>query len=126
MAKVIGFGGFFFKARDPKALAAWYAKHLGLKIEDFGGAMFNEDESRRGCMLWSPFSSNTRYFDPSDKPYMVNFRVDTLDELLQQLRSAGVQVDAKVDVSEYGCFGWAVDPEGTRIELWQPPDNPAV
>ncbi len=126
MAKVIGFGGFFFKARDPKALAAWYAKHLGLKVEDFGGVMFNEDESRPGCMLWSPFSSNTRYFDPSDKPYMVNFRVDNLDELLQQLRSAGVQVDAKVDVSEYGRFGWVIDPEGTRIELWQPPDNPAV
>ncbi len=122
MAKVIGLGGIFFKALDKKALAAWYEQHLGLKIEGFGGAMFSEDESRPGYMLWSPFSADSSYFNPSSKPYMLNFRVDDLEGLLLQLRSNGVQVDSRVDVSEYGKFGWITDPEGTRLELWQPPD----
>jgi predicted enzyme related to lactoylglutathione lyase len=121
MARAIGIGGIFFKARDPKTLADWYAKHLGLTITDFGGAMFAEDAQRPGFTLWSPFKDDTKYFAPSDKAYMINFRVDDLDALLEQLRSAGVQVDAKVDRSEYGDFGWIMDPEGNRVELWQPP-----
>ena len=121
MAKVIGFGGVFVKARDPQALSNWYAKHLGVKVEDFGGAMFAEDATQAGCTLWSPFPADTKYFQPSDKEFMLNFRVDDRDAMLTQLRSAGVQVDARVDESEYGRFGWAMDPQGTRIELWQPP-----
>lgn len=121
MAKVIGFGGMFFKARDPQALSAWYAKHLGIKIEDFGGAMFAEDSARPGHIVWAPFKQDTKYFAPSDKPYMMNFRVDDLHALLAQLRGAGVQVDAKVDESEYGRFGWIMDPDGNRVELWEPP-----
>lgn len=121
MAKVVGIGGIFFKARDPEALSTWYAKHLGLDLHDFGGAMFAENERRPGYTLWSPFPQNTRYFEPGDKDFMVNFRVDDLDALLASLRGAGVQVDPRVEVSEYGRFGWIVDPEGTRIELWQPP-----
>lgn len=121
MARVIGFGGFFFKARDPQALGAWYAKHLGLKIEDFGGAMFAEDNARPGHIVWSPFKQDTQYFAPSDKPYMMNFRVDDLHTLLAELRGAGVQVDARIDESEYGRFGWIMDPEGNRVELWEPP-----
>ena len=120
MAKVIGFGGVFFKARDPKALRAWYAEHLGLDAGDFG-AMFEEDESRPGCTLWTPFEQGTNHFAPSDKPYMFNFRVDDLDALLAKLRAAGIAVEEKVQADEYGRFGWIMDPEGTRIELWQPP-----
>ena len=121
MARAIGLGGFFFKARDPKALADWYAKHLGISISPFGGAKFLEDAQRPGCTLWTPFKEDTQYFAPSEKPFMINFRVDDLDALLAQLRSAGVEVDAKVDKSEYGAFGWIMDPEGNRVELWQPP-----
>ena len=121
MARAIGLGGFFFKARDPKALTDWYAQHLGISISAFGGAKFPEDERRPGSTLWCPFKEDTQYFAPSDKPFMINFRVDDLDALLTQLRSAGVQVDAKVDKSEYGNFGWIMDPEGNRVELWEPP-----
>ena len=121
MARVTGLGGIFFKTRDPKALAAWYAQHLGLKIEVFGGAKFGEDAARPGSALWMPFAQDTRYFEPSDKPFMVNFRVDDLHALLAALRGAGVQVDAKVDESEYGKFGWIMDPDGNRVELWEPP-----
>ena len=121
MAKVIGFGGVFFKARDPKTLAAWYETHLGLKLEEFGGALFFDDAARPGYVVWAPFAENTKYFEPSAKPYMVNFRVDDLHALLAQLRGAGVQVDARVDESEFGRFGWIMDPEGNRVELWEPP-----
>ena len=121
MAKVIGFGGIFFKARDPKALSAWYEKHLGLEVQRFGGAKFSEDSARPGSIVWRPFDENTQYFAPSSKPFMMNFRVDDLHALLAQLRGAGVQVDARVDESDFGRFGWIVDPEGNRVELWEPP-----
>ena len=121
MAKVIGFGGIFFKAIDPKGLGAWYERHLGLKLEEFNGTMFFDDASLPGHIVWSPFDEKTQYFAPSTKPFMVNFRVDDLHALLAQLRGAGVQVDARVDESEYGRFGWIMDPEGNRVELWEPP-----
>ena len=121
MVRVTGLGGFFFKSRDPKALSDWYGKHLGLPISDFGGAMFGEDEKRVGFTLWTPFKDDTNYFKPSTKEFMINFRVDDLDAMLAQLRSAGVQVDEKIQDSEYGRFGWCMDPEGNRVELWQPP-----
>ena len=85
--------------------------------------MFAEDASRAGHTLWSPFPQDTRYFAPSEKPFMVNFRVDDLHALLAELRSADVQVDARVDESEYGRFGWIMDPEGNRVELWEPPPS---
>jgi predicted enzyme related to lactoylglutathione lyase len=122
MAKVIGLGGIFFKSRDPAALSAWYAKHLGLSVENWGGVRFDEDEQRAGYTLWSPFAADTTHFAPSTHPYMVNFRVDDLDALLAQLRAAGVEVDERVEQSEFGSFGWIMDPEGTRVELWQPPE----
>jgi len=121
MAKVTGLGGIFFKSCDPAALSAWYAKHLGLKVEDWGGVRFNEDEKRPGYALWSPFAADTTHFAPSTQPYMLNFRVDDLDALLTQLRADGVVVDERIEQSEFGRFGWIMDPEGTRIELWQPP-----
>lgn len=121
MAKVIGLGGIFFKARDPRALADWYREHLGIEIGEWGGATFGEDASRPGYTLWSPFQDDTTYFEPSDKPYMVNFRVDDLEALLAQLREAGQPVGERTEESEFGKFGWVMDPEGTRVELWQPP-----
>lgn len=120
MAKVTGIGGIFFKSRDPKALAAWYREHLGLDIEDWGGVNFHWGDPE-GFTVWSPFQEDTGYFDPSDRPFMVNFRVDDLDGMLTRLREADVQVDDRVEEYEYGRFGWFVDPEGTRIELWEPP-----
>jgi len=121
MAQVTGVGGIFFKARDPKALSAWYAQHLGFKVEEFGGVQFYDDNARPGFTLWSPFKQDTKYFEPGTKDFMINFRVDDLHALLAQLRAAGVEVDAKVDESEYGRFGWIIDPDGNRIELWEPP-----
>ncbi|HZP65228.1 MAG TPA: VOC family protein [Rudaea sp.] len=121
MAGVIGFGGVFFKARDPEALGAWYAKHLKIQLAGFGGAKFLEDSARPGCIVWTPFKETTNYFAPSDKPFMINFRVDDLHALLAELRGAGVQVDARVDESDFGRFGWIMDPEGNRVELWEPP-----
>ncbi|MHB1058290.1 MAG: VOC family protein [Rhodanobacter sp.] len=121
MAKATGLGGIFFKSRDPAALSAWYAKHLGLTVEEWGGARFDEDEKRAGYVLWSPFAADTTYFGPGTQSCMINFRVDDLDALLAQLRADGVEVDERVDQSEFGRFGWIIDPEGTRVELWQPP-----
>jgi predicted enzyme related to lactoylglutathione lyase len=121
MAKVIGMGGVFFKSRDPAALSAWYAEHLGLNPENWGGVKFEEDATRPGCTVWAPFAADTDYFGPGTQPYMINFRVDDLEALLAQLRAAGVTVDERSENSELGRFGWIIDPEGTRIELWQPP-----
>jgi predicted enzyme related to lactoylglutathione lyase len=121
MARITGLGGIFFTSRDPAALAAWYAKHLGLDAEEWGGARFVENEQRPGYTLWSPFAADTEYFGPGPQMYMINFRVDDLDALLAQLRASGVVVDERVDQNEFGRFGWITDPEGTRVELWQPP-----
>ena len=128
MSYITGIGGIFFKANDPEKLADWYRKHLGLKIEDFGGATFHGNQSssegpkRQAYTLWSPFPADTDYFAPSEKPFMINFRVANLDALLAQLRRDGVKVDDRTDKSEFGYFGWVMDPEGNRIELWEPPE----
>ncbi len=89
--------------------------------EEWGGVRFNEDEQRAGYTLWSPFVADTSYFGSGPQSCMLNFRVDDLDALLAQLRADGVVVDERVDQSEFGRFGWITDPEGTRVELWQPP-----
>jgi predicted enzyme related to lactoylglutathione lyase len=124
MERVRGIGGFFFKARDPKALSGWYREHLGVSVEEWGGARFvwrEHDARGDACTVWAPFSLDTKYFAPSEAPFMVNFRVDDLDAMLAQLRRAGAQVLDRVEEGEHGRFGWVVDPEGNKIELWQPP-----
>jgi len=125
MERVTGIGGVFFKATDPSGLAAWYAEHLGVPVLEWGGAAFQwhpmDEPERAASTIWSPFAADTKHFDPSPKPYMINYRVADLDAMLAQLRAAGVTVDDKVDESEYGRFGWAMDPDGNRFELWQPP-----
>src|ERR1044072_5090666 len=123
MKYVTGIGGIFFKAEDPKRLGEWYRKHLGLDVEEYGGVTFREDGAsiesspkRQAYTVWSPFDADTDYFAPSEKPFMINFRVTDLDALLAQLRSEGVEVDDRTEKSEFGYFGWVMGPEGKRIE----------
>ena len=125
MEKVMGIGGIFFKATDKVALAAWYRDNLGVPVDDaWHGAVFSwRDNNPAGDAhtVWSPFASDTTYFEPSNKGFMVNFRVSDLDAMLAQLRANGCTVDDKVEDSGFGKFGWVMDPEGNRVELWQPP-----
>ena len=125
---IAGIGGIFFKAEDPDKLGAWYKEHLGLEVEEYGGVTFREDPNPKGdgparqsYAIWSPFASDTDYFAPSQKPFMINFRVIDLDSLLAKLRNEGVTVDDRTEKSEFGYFGWMMDPEGNRVELWEPP-----
>ena len=125
MQRVTGIGGVFFKAKDPKALGEWYRRHLGMNVEPWGGVAFkwvtDENPTGTGSTIWSPFKEDTTYFAPSTSSFMINFRVHDLDSLLAVLRAEGCQVDERVEESEYGKFGWVMDPEGNRLELWQPP-----
>ena len=117
MERVTGIGGVFFRARDPKALVDWYATHLGVPVDDDGYVVFTGE---RGAHVWAPFEADTSYW-PAEKQAMVNFTVPDLDAMLAQLRAAGIEVDEHVEVLEgIGRFGWAVDPEGNRFELWEP------
>ena len=125
MKRVTGIGGIFFKAKDPAALREWYRKHLGIESESWGGLAFQwKDDPRAedGYTIWSVFPDETKYFAPSSQPFMVNFRVADLTALLQQLREEGVEIDEKSgEDSDFGKFGWVMDPEGNRVELWEPP-----
>lgn len=123
MKRVTGIGGIFFKSADPKALGAWYRDHLGLDVTGWGGAIFRWGgaDSEAGATVWSPFSRDTDYMAPSSAPFMINFRVADLDALLAALRSEGCNVLEKTDSSEQGKFGWVLDPEGNKVELWEPP-----
>jgi predicted enzyme related to lactoylglutathione lyase len=129
MAQVEGLGGVFFKADDPESLYAWYEKHLGLARGSSGTPMFHWREDaepdRRAETVWALFPAGTKYFAPSTKPFMLNYRVKNLDAVLASLRAGGVQVDDRVEDYPYGRFGWLTDPEGNRIELWEPRDDPA-
>lgn len=125
MKRVTGIGGIFFKANDPGTLHEWYEKHLGLKREPYNGAMLHwrdaDDPEKRGMTVWSLFKKDTKYFDPSQSSFMINYRVEDLDALLALLREEGVEIDPKREDTEYGRFAWIMDPEGNRIELWEPP-----
>ncbi len=116
MERVTGIGGVFFRTEDPDALVAWYSKHLGVPVSDDGYVIFPESHNT----VWAPFAADTTYW-PAQKQSMVNFTVRDLDAMLEQLRAAGIEVDDKVeDLEGIGRFGWAVDPEGNRFELWEP------
>lgn len=125
MNRVTGIGGIFIKAQDPEAMKAWYKRHLGLDIQGWGGVVFRwhtpERPEPEGATVWSVFPASSNYFAPSQAPFMVNYRVDDLHRLLALLRQEGCRVEDKVQDSEYGKFGWVIDPEGNKIELWQPP-----
>lgn len=123
MAKVTGIGGVFFKARDPKILGDWYRDHLGLDVQTWGGAAlrWGTPENPSGTTAWSLFASDTDHFAPSTASFMINYRVDDLAGLLQALRTKGCKVLDRTDESEFGKFGWVIDPEGNKVELWEPP-----
>ncbi|MFN7947500.1 MAG: VOC family protein [Blastocatellia bacterium] len=128
MKKVTGIGGIFFKCADADKQRAWYQRHLGITPDpSFGGWIFqwrdHENPERVGATVWSPMPDSTNCFDPGRQPFMINYRVENLDALLEELRREGVQVDEKREDSEYGRFAWIMDPEGNRIELWEPPAN---
>ena len=127
MARVTGIGGVFLRARDPKSLSAWYVKHLGITLSDYGGATFlwsDEVPATTGMTTWSLFPENTKNFGPGNEKgpqqAMINYRVDNLEELLAQLAAENVPIDPERHSAEYGHFAWITDPEGNRIELWQP------
>ncbi len=123
MEKVTGIGGVFFKAGDPEKLASWYREQLGIDSADgFFGFEWRKKEAPEqiGRTIWSLFPADTQYFNPSKSPFMVNYRVANLDKMLQQLRANGVEA-GHVESSEFGRFAWVSDPEGNRIELWEPP-----
>lgn len=124
MKRVTGIGGVFFKAENPAAIKEWYEKHLGIENSQYG-TLFkwrdNENPEERGSTVWSPFKADTEYFAPSQKQWMINYRVENLAQLLNLLRSEGVTVVGEMEEYEYGKFGWILDPEGNKIELWEPP-----
>ena len=124
MKRVTGIGGVFFKAKDPVALGGWYKKHLGIDVQDWGGAAFRwVDEAGNptwGTTAWSVGSADGDQFAPSKSPFMINYRVDNLGELLEQLRAAGVEVIQGPESHENGKFAWIMDPDENKIELWEP------
>ena len=129
MARVTGIGGVFFKSRgDPKALADWYAAHLGLPLEPWGGAILRwpEDQANdKGVTVWSVAKADTKWFAPSEASFMINYRVDDLVELLASLRKAGIEILKGPDTDDNGMFAWIVDPDGNKVELWEPKAPPA-
>jgi len=124
MARAVGVGGVFLKAQDPKALSAWYAKHFGIAPAE-ETSLFFDGPSAVGMTVFAHFPRDTEYFGPGAQQVpqqaMVNLRVDNLDEMLAQLAAAGVSIDPKREDYPYGRFAWIVDPEGNRVELWEPP-----
>ena len=124
MARVTGIGGVFFKSKgDSKALAAWYQKHLGMKLEDWGGAILRWPEDKaedQGLTVWSLAASDSKWFSPSDSSFMINYRVDDLDALIVQLRARGVEIVGGPESAENGKFAWIMDPDGNKVELWEP------
>ena len=125
MNRVTGIGGIFFRARDPVALRAWYAKHLGIDVQPWGGTAFSWADAAGnptgGTTVWSINAADNDYFAPSSAPFMVNYRVEDLAAVLKALREEGCDVLDRTDESEFGKFGWVMDPEGNKVELWQPP-----
>ena len=121
--RVTGIGGFFFKSNNPKDLKEWYKNHLGLNTDDYGCAFWWKDNDGKACSTqWSPFKDDTEYFAPSKKEFMQNFRVANLESLLSQLKSEGITVVGEMESYDYGKFGWILDLEGNKIELWEPID----
>ena len=123
MAKVTGIGGVFFKTSDPEATAAWYSKHLGLALEDFGGAILKwpDDQAEdKGLTVWHVAARDSDWFAPSESTFMINYRVDDLDGMLAQLREAGVEIVKGPESHENGKFAWVLDPDKNKVELWEP------
>lgn len=125
MKRVTGIGGIFFHAKDPVRMREWYKKHLGIDVQEWGGTAFLwadcDGNPQKGTTVWSIGAAESDQFAPGSATFMINYRVDDLVSLLKMLRDEGCSVLDKVDDSEYGKFGWVIDPEGNKVELWQPP-----
>ena len=124
MARITGIGGVFIKAKtDEKALAEWYKKNLGIKLEDWGGCAleWTEDKAEdKGATAWAVAEPNTQWFSPSESSFMINYRIDNMDEMIAQLKNAGTAILKGPEFHENGKFAWVMDPEGNKVELWEP------
>ncbi len=123
-AKVTGIGGIFFKCKDPNKMKEWYKTHLGFDVQPWGVNFEwreDADPTKKGSTAWSPFAETTKYFEPSTKEFMVNYRVDNLTAIVEQLKNAGVTIVDKIEDSEYGKFIHILDAEGNKVELWEAP-----
>ena len=122
MKKVTGLGGIFFKCDDPKKMNEWYAKNLGLPVSDYG-VIFkwrqDDDPEKEGQTVWSPFAKSTKYFEPSENSFMINYRVENIEALVEELKKDGVTVLDEIASYDYGKFVHILDPEGNKIELWE-------
>lgn len=124
--KVTGLGGLFIKAKDPELLKSWYGDHLGLPCDEYGHLFSWREQDRpdkKGHTQFSVFKEDSTYLQPSQKEFMINFRVDDLEGMIRRLREAGMQVVGEIEEYDYGKFGWVMDPEGNKIELWEPVDE---
>jgi predicted enzyme related to lactoylglutathione lyase len=125
MKRVTGIGGIFFKSPDPVRLRAWYKTHLGIDVQDWGGTSFSWADSdgkpSAGSTIWNVVDASSNYFAPSNAPLMINYRVADLHALVAVLKTEGCNVLDQIDESEYGKFGWVIDPDGNKVELWEPP-----
>ena len=126
MKKVTGIGGIFFKCKDPNKMKDWYKMHLGLETDQYGTSFEwrqASDSTQKGFTQWSPFSETTKYFEPSEKDFMINYRVENLEALVDELKNAGVTITDEIESFEYGKFVHIIDIEGNKIELWEPFDT---
>jgi len=126
MKKVTGIGGIFFKCKDSNKMKDWYKNNLGLPTDEYG-AMFefrdSNDPDKKGYLQWSVFPHDTKYFEPSEKDFMINYRVDNLEKLIKELKNNKVQIVGEIESYDYGKFAHIMDPEGNKIELWEPVDS---
>lgn len=126
MKRVTSLGGIFFKCKDPEKVKDWYSKHLGFDVDKYGTTFEwrkSDDETKKGFTVWSPFSQDTKYFEPSSKEFMINYRVENIENLVEELKKEGVTVVDEIEVYEYGKFVHIIDIEGNKIELWEPNDE---
>lgn len=126
MKRVTGIGGIFFKCKDPDTMREWYQKHLGFTTDQYGASFEwrqGDDASVKGATQWSPFSENTKYFEPSIKGFMINYIVEDLEGLVEQLKNEGVTILDQIETFDYGKFVHIMDVEGNKIELWEPIDT---
>ncbi len=124
--RVIGIGGIFFKSDSPENMRKWYSEKLGLVTNEYGSLFeFRDSDNpeQKGYLQWSPFEKNTEYFTPSQKEYMINYRVQNIEKLIENLRADGVQIVGEIETFDYGKFAHIIDPEGNKIEFWEPIDK---
>jgi predicted enzyme related to lactoylglutathione lyase len=123
MKRVTGIGGIFFQSKDPAALRAWYQKHLGIDVQDWGGTVFPWSDAEGGSTIWNIADEKSNYYAPGNARFMINYRVADLHALVAVLKEEGCQIHGSTEESEFGKFAWVIDPDGNKVELWEPPDG---